>query len=91
MVKLGKTETPLLNYQFQKKQQKASVVMPLPLEETLAAQTLGIPLELYHALPGTREWIDEDAPIPLSKSCVIAQYRLRNLAEAVQHDIAMSD
>lgn len=65
--------------------------MPLQMEETLAAQAMGVPLDLYHSLPGIRYWLDETAPIPLSKSCIIAQYRLKNLAEAVQHDIAMSE
>ena len=46
---------------------------------------MGISYEAYQALPGTRRWIDPEAP-SLCKADVIALYRLHNLVEAVAAD-----
>ena len=56
------------------------------MEEQLARADLGLSLEEYNSLPGTREWIEEGGPL-LSKSDVIAIFRLKNLTEAVQFEL----
>jgi len=46
---------------------------------------MGIPYADYMALPGTRQWVNPEAP-SLCKSDVIALYRLHGLIEAVAAD-----
>ena len=73
--------------------------MPLSLEATLAAAEFGMSLQDFWELPGTREHLFdqntglpvEDAKIPLSQSCLIAQYRLKHGSESTQQDIALRE
>ena len=66
-----------------------AVVMALPMEEHEACKYRGISVETYYSLPGIRYWIKQDAPIPLSKSDIIAFYRMSRRKESIENDLSM--
>ncbi|PJF33699.1 MAG: hypothetical protein CUN57_01460 [Phototrophicales bacterium] len=68
-------------------QLNAFIAMPLQMEEQLARKSQGLSLEQYDALPGTRQWLGILSDASLSKSCVIALYRLENLVNNVYRDL----
>jgi hypothetical protein len=56
-------------------------------EEAEARVFAGVSLAEFDAMPGVPDWCNEDRPI--SKSDVVAHYRLHMLIDAVRDDITV--
>ena len=75
------------DYTF-KNRPTGSVSVPLDLEAHMARAELGLSLAEYDALPGTSRYVDFDNPT-MTKSDVIAIYRLSKLVDSIYQDMAM--
>ena len=67
------------------------VAMPLVMEELEACKYSGFPITKYYSLPGIRYWIEPDTEVPLSKSDIIAFYRMSKMKSSIENDLGVKE
>jgi hypothetical protein len=73
-------------YSFKRKS-KGQVASSIALEEEMARVWAGLSISEYEALVGNPDWVNPFKP-SRSKADIVAAYRMANLMEAIQNDMA---